>query len=293
VDNLKIAAVCMHCIPGEVSGNLDKIEAMTQEASANGADFVCFPELSVTGYIQESPRHVYGREDTEKIVDRLVCIARDRKVVLMAGLIEVLSEGNPYIAQIIAGPGGLIGVYRKTHLGPTETTVYRPGQKIDVFRSGETIFGVQLCYEGHFPEISTRMALMGADIVFIPHASPRGEPEEKFESWMRHLPARAFDNGVFVVACNQVGKTEEGLSFPGVAVIFGPDGRLLAHYAGQDETLLFGDFEAGRLQDVRRHPMKYFLPKRRPEIYVNPPRQVVKAEPRPPYKTLHDAGQSY
>jgi predicted amidohydrolase len=267
VDDLKIAAVCMHCIPGEVAANLDRIEAMAQEASVNGADLVCFPELSITGYIQASPGLIYGREEMEKIVDRLVRTAKKTKIVLMAGLIEVVDEGNPYIAQIIAGPDGLIGTYRKTHLGPTETENYRPGQKIEVFRAGETTFGVQLCYEGHFPEISTRMALLAADMVFIPHASPRGAPEEKLQSWLRHLPARAFDNGLYVIACNQVGACGESITFPGVAVVFGPDGRVSAQYVGMREHILYAELKDEILQDVRTHRMRYFLPERRPSLY--------------------------
>jgi len=267
VDDLKIAAVCMQSIPGKVARNLDRIAVIVQEASANGADFVCFPELSVTGYIQKSPGHIYRREDMEKIVDRLVRIARDRKIVLMAGFIEVVNEGKPYITQAITGPDGLIGLYRKTHLAPAETGSYSPGQKIELCKSGNTTFGVQLCYEAHFPEISTIMALMGADIIFIPHASPRGDSEGKLQSWLRHLPARAFDNGLFVVACNQVGKTGEGLSFPGVAVVLGPDGRVLAKYVGEDDYILFAELEVEMLQDVRNHRMRYFLPERRPELY--------------------------
>lgn len=267
VDDLKIAAVCMHAIPGDIGANLDRIEALAGEASAGGAQVVCFPELSVTGYILDSPGRIYGPGETEKIVDRLVRSARDMGVVLMAGLIEAVDEGNPYIAQIIAGPDGLIGAYRKTHLGPTETGSYRPGEKIDVFKIDHTTFGIQLCYEGHFPEISTRMALMGADMVFIPHASPRGSPEEKLESWMRHLPARAFDNGCFVIACNQVGVCGGGLTFPGVAVVFGPDGRLLARYVGKKEHILYADLRDEALQNVRKHRMRYFLPERRPLLY--------------------------
>jgi predicted amidohydrolase len=164
-------------------------------------------------------------------------------------------------------PGGLMGAYRKTHLGPTETTLFRPGQKIHVFKAGKTTFGVQLCYEGHFPEISTQMALMGADMVFISHASPRGAPGEKLESWMRHLPARAFDNGLFVIACNLVGACGGGLTFPGVAVVLGPDGRLLARYTGMREQILYADLRDESLQNVRTHRMRYFLPERRPSLY--------------------------
>ncbi|MFO7598934.1 MAG: nitrilase-related carbon-nitrogen hydrolase, partial [Candidatus Desulfacyla sp.] len=111
------------------------------------------------------------------------------------------------------------------------------------------------------------MALMGADIVFIPHASPRGTHGEKLESWMRHLPARAFDNGLFVVACNQVGPCGDGITFPGVAVVFGPDGRVLAQYVGMKEHILYAELKDEILQDVRTHRMRYFLPGRRPSLY--------------------------
>jgi predicted amidohydrolase len=111
------------------------------------------------------------------------------------------------------------------------------------------------------------MALMGADIIFIPHASPRGDAEGKLQGWLRHLTARAFDNGVFVVACNQVGQTDEGFSFPGAAVILGPNGQELARYAGEEEMILFATLEADMLKEVREHRMRYFIPSRRPDLY--------------------------
>ncbi len=111
------------------------------------------------------------------------------------------------------------------------------------------------------------MALMGAHLLLIPHASPRGNPEGKLQSWLRHLKARAFDNSVFVVACNQVGKSGDGLSFPGVAVVLGPDGHVMASYTGEEEHVLFVELEADRLHNIRSHRMKYFLPRRRPELY--------------------------
>ena len=267
MDDLKIAAICMRAVPGEIERNLDRMQSFVSEATQAGADIVCFPELCVTGYVLKRVLDVYGDLDSEGAIERLVHISREAEVVLIAGLIEIGGDEKPYISQVITGPEGLIGIYRKTHLSPAEKDVYGAGQEIKVFSHEKTTFGVQLCYEAHFPEISTRMAIIGADIVFIPHASPRGKPEEKYKSWLRHLPARAFDNGVFVVACNQVGESEEGLSFPGVAVVFGPDGRLLAKYVGKKEKILFAELEAGMLRNVRTHRMRYFLPERRPELY--------------------------
>lgn len=267
MDDLKIAAICMHSVTGEIEKNLDRMQSFVSEASKEGADIVCFPELCVTGYVLKRPLDVYGDQDPNKAMERLVLMAREADLILIAGLIEIGVDDKPYISQVITGPKGLIGIYRKTHLSPAEKNVYGEGQEIKVFSHGNTTFGVQLCYEAHFPEISTGMALMGTDIVFIPHASPRGEPDEKFESWLRHLPARAFDNGVFVVACNQVGENGAGLLFPGIAVVFGPDGRLLANYVGKREKILFAELGAGMLQDIRTHRMRYFLPERRPQLY--------------------------
>ena len=84
---------------------------------------------------------------------------------------------------------------------------------------------------------------------------------------MRHLTARAFDNGVFVVACNQVGENGAGLSFPGVAVAIGPDGNLIGEKLSDTDAMLVVDLEAAALSAVREHPMRYFLPNRRPDLY--------------------------
>ena len=174
---------------------------------------------------------------------------------------------KPYISQLVVGPKGLLGQYRKTHLSPPEKVAYRAGQRIDTFIYNGVTFGIQLCYESHFPEISGLMALKGAEIIFIPHASPRGDPKDKIQSWLRHLPARAFDNAIFVVACNQVGKSGEGLSFPGVAVALNPAGRVIASYKGNREKMILAEIKMDELKEIRRHKMKYFLPNRRPELY--------------------------
>ncbi|UCF84638.1 MAG: nitrilase, partial [Desulfobacteraceae bacterium] len=120
----------------------------------------------------------------------------------------------------------------------------------------------------HFPEISTVMSLKGADIIFMPHASPRGNPQEKIQSWLRHLPSRAFDNAVFVVACNQVGKTRQGFSFPGVAMALNPAGTVIAKYGGTQEEMLLVDLKRNEIEEIRKHRMKYFIPNRRPELYA-------------------------
>ncbi|VBB42389.1 Hydrolase, carbon-nitrogen family [uncultured Desulfatiglans sp.] len=267
MQDLRVAAVCMHAIPQAIERNLDRMERLAREAAAHMADVICFPELAVTGYKAKPPVPALEGEDWEKAVARLSAIARDTGAVILAGLVEGAQGRSPYITQAVIAPAGILGLYRKTHLSPPEKTTYHPGAELPVFSFKNSSFGIQICYETHFPEISTALALQGAEILFMPHASPRGTPEEKRNSWMRHLQARAFDNGVFAVACNQVGKTVGGLSFPGVALILGPDGHVVAEYAGRQEQVLVADLKASHLQAIRSHRMRYFLPNRRPDLY--------------------------
>ena len=267
MNDLKIAAVCMNSAPGEVERNLNRIQAFVSEAADNGVDLVCFPELSVTGYTLKAPADIYGKTNWNHAVDRLAYMARQTNLVIIAGLAEPSDGPPPYITQLVAGPDGLLGIHRKTHLSPHENGVYRAGQKVEVIPCGKTRMGVQLCYEAHFPEISTIMSIKGAEILIFSHASPRGNPDQKLKSWLRHLPARAFDNGVFVVACNQVGETGEGFSFPGVSLVLGPDGLILDQYTGSKEHILYSKLSTALLNEVRQNKMKYFFPLRRPELY--------------------------
>jgi len=95
---------------------------------------------------------------------------------LMAGFCESSGENGPFITRVIVGPEGLVGHHRKTHLSPNEKNLYQAGETIDTFSFCGMIGGIQLCYETHFPEISTSMALCEAEILFCPHASLRALP---------------------------------------------------------------------------------------------------------------------
>jgi N-carbamoylputrescine amidase len=111
------------------------------------------------------------------------------------------------------------------------------------------------------------MALDKADVIFMPHASPRGTPEEKLDSWMRHMTARAFDNGVYIAAVNQCGNNGGGLFFPGLSLVIGPDGLLKSKRMEGDDTIHLTDIDLEFLNAVRSHRMRYFLPNRRTDLF--------------------------
>lgn len=263
----RIALVVANCPVAAVDENLASVERLAGEAAREGAEIVCFPELNLTGYSVAPDVTKTALPVPGPVTKELVRIARSTSVTILVGLAEKDPSGRIFATHLVVTPQGVTGSYRKIHIAPPEGPFYSPGGQVSLHSLPKLTFGIQLCYDSHFPELSTCMALKGCDLIFMPHASPRGTPEDKMASWMRHLTARAFDNGVFIAACNQVGDNRHGLNFPGVAVVFGPSGKVLQHFGGEKEGLLVADLKAAQLSDVRRHRMRYFLPHRRPDIY--------------------------
>ena len=267
MDDLRIAAVVMRCVLGKTQDNLNRMKARIGEAASGGANLVCFPELNLTGYsVREVVRSV-AEPIPGPLSQAVVEMARDSGMFILAGLVERDGEERIFASHIVAGPEGLQGVYRKCHLSPFEQQLYCAGETTSVFGVKGCTFGIELCYDTHFPELSTLLALKGAEIIFCLHASPRGTPEQKHRSWLRHLTARAYDNGVFVVACNQTGANGDGLEFPGLALVLNPSGEVIAEHVSGEEGILFADLRSADLAHVRENRMRFFLPNRRPELY--------------------------
>ena len=266
-----IAAVVCRCPVGQVARNLDRTRHWAFRAKQSGAELVCFPEMNLTGYsnheqIADHAISVGGPE-----LEGLRRFAAKEQICLLVGFAEKARDKRVYASHMVIAPGGRSGIYRKLHLAPPEMEHFTPGESLPVFNWSGLRFGIQLCYDAHFPEIATRTAEAQADVIFIPHASPRGAAQDKHQSWMRHLPARAFDNGIFVVACNQTGGNGNGLTFPGNAVVFSPSGEILATRLSGTSGLLLADLKADQLHHVRSHRMRYFFPNRRPWLYRQEP----------------------
>lgn len=265
--DIRIAAAIFQSRLLETDRNLDRMEGLIRAAKAEGAAVVCFPEMNITGY-SSGPDIQAAAEPIPGPISRRLCdMAAGEGMVVLAGMAERDGEGRIYVSHLAVEPSGKVSVYRKLHIAPPEKAVYSPGETIPLFDIEGIVFGIQLCYDTHFPELSTLMTQRGADVVFMPHASPRGTPEDKYRSWSRHLPARAFDNSLYIVACNQSGKNANGLRFPGIAMVIDPSGNVVGKDLSDREGLIVADLSAAAVERVRNHPMRFFFPNRRPGLY--------------------------
>jgi len=266
--DLTVAAVAMRSGFGRIESNLDKMENFVRMAARQGAEVVCFPEMNISGYALREDIRKFAEPVPGPAASRVQRMADEHDIIIVAGLAERTEDERIAITQIVASPGGGLGAYRKLHLSEGEQNLFRAGSEIPVFNAGETAFGVQLCYDAHFPELSAMLALEGAEVLFVPHASPARESAgEKRDRWLRYLAARAYDNSVFLVACNQVGDGDAGIRFPGVILIFDPRGQVIAETSGPEENMLVAELKADLLEKTRDTRMGFFLAYRRPELY--------------------------
>ena len=296
--NLRVASVQFQHRPGDKNYNLERVKDFVAEASAAKADLVVFPEMCLTGYW-----HVrnLSREQIDALAEsvpdgpmtrELLQLSRDSGMTIGAGLIERDEEGNLFNSYVVAMPDGATECHRKLHTFISEHM--ESGSDFTVFDipQGARV-GVLTCYDNNIGENVRITALKGAEILLAPHQtggcdSPSPgcmgvvdmklweEREEnpwaieaelkgpKGREWLRRwLPARAHDNGIFLVFSNGVGP-DDGEVRTGNAMILDPYGETLA------ETWKAGDDMVVADLDPKRREMSTgdrWIRTRRPELY--------------------------
>lgn len=267
MQNIRVALVIQNCPVNRFADNLAETVKNVCAAARQDCDFVVFPEMNLTGYAPADVSNAVALDS--QWMDELTQLAAKHNIAILTGLVEKAGSGKIYATHLVFRPDQPVARYRKIHLSPFEAPYFNCGHDVALFEFKGVNFGIQLCYDAHFPELSTAMALKKADIIFIPHASPRGTSGEKSASWKRHLTARAFDNSVFVAAVNQVGENDAGLTFPGISMMVGPDGFLAGENSAGENKIHIHVLDMSLLEHIRSHKMRYFLPNRRANLIGN------------------------
>ncbi|MGF7184573.1 putative amidohydrolase [Desulfitispora alkaliphila] len=265
----RIAMVQMTARVGAAEENLAKVKKYVEEAKRKNVDIICFPELAVNGYNREraaeTAEHIPGKSSQYAIE-----LARQSNIVILLGLAEKSANEKPYITHLAAFPDGTIQKHKKTHLGLSEQKYFSPGDEINVFYNEKVNFGIQICWETHFPEVSTILSLNDCEVIFSPFASPVSGAERR-EIWMKFLAARAYDNSVYVAACNLVGYDGEQ-EFGGGSLIIDPKGNVINENFNKKEQMIIADLEPDIINKIRTQRKKsmrnsFYLACRRPELY--------------------------
>ena len=276
--------------------NLTRIEELAREAAAEGAELVCFHECSIPGYsflenlsrgeIEELAEAVPGGRS----IQRLIALADSLGVALSAGLLEQ-DGGHLYNTSVVVDRNGLVAKHRKIHaFVSAELTC---GDSYTVFDFLGARFGMLICYDANLPENVRLTAMRGAEIILVPHVtgclpSPmpgRGvvapevwenrerDPERcrqefdgpKGRGWlMRWLPARAYENGVYLVYSNPIGADGETIK-PGGSLVLDPFGEILTECRLLGDQVVVATLDPAKLDLA---PGRSYIRARRPELYA-------------------------
>ncbi|PTL80744.1 nitrilase family protein [Vitiosangium sp. GDMCC 1.1324] len=296
--SIRVASVQFQHLPGDKAYNLEHIRYFAGLASSNGVKLIAFPEMCVTGYWHV--RHL-DRAGISALaepvpsgpsVDSLRALAREQDLVLGAGLIEEGSDGRFYNAYAVCLPDGTVHTHRKLHAFESEHMA--SGDRYTVFDTPLGIrVGVLICWDNNLVENARATALLGADVLMAPHqtggtnsrsphAMGRIDPElwrrraedpraieaefrgPKGREWlMRWLPARAHDNGMFLLFSNGVGLDDDEVR-TGNAMILDPYGRILAETWRAGDDMVVADLDLGLLPLCTG---RRWIRGRRPELY--------------------------
>ncbi|SDH16745.1 nitrilase-related carbon-nitrogen hydrolase [Desulfosporosinus hippei] len=270
-DDCRIGLVQMESIVGETERNFNNIIHLAENAQKQEVSLLCFPECALNGYSPNHASEIANSLESTWIKHLKEC-SIDLGLTLLVGMVEQnAKEHKPYISHVILTPDEEPKVYRKVHLGRSELEFFSPGDNFPIFTAHGTSFAVGICWDWHFPETAAIYSLKGAEVLFAPHASPLVAGDRK-EIWMRYLGARAYDNSVYIGACNLVGNNGKSKKFSGGAIIVGPKGDLFEQAKIGEDGILAATLSAERINHIRRPERtsmrdSFFLADRRKELY--------------------------
>ncbi len=261
---IRLIGVQMECQIGNTKKNLKKIITWIDKVSTFEPDFICFPELSTSGYNPDLIGKRYYKLSDQipgDFTDQIGKRSEEYGVHIIFGMIEKSCKGDIYNSAVITTPKGVIsGVYRKNHLLGSEKDFFKEGNEYPVFNTSYGKIGVMICYDAGFPEVARILALKGAEIIFQPSA---WRLEDK-NTWEINTKSRALENALFLLAVNRVG-IEGHLHLFGNSRLLNPRGDVIASLNDDIESSISASIDLDEIRAFRDYYR--YLYDRRPGTY--------------------------
>jgi len=248
--------------------NLAQSRDYIKEAHYKKAQLVCFPEFQM-GFSpsDQKPIELSGISETVvtgNFVRSLGQCAKENGIEIISTIYEKARTKNKVFDSAVAirRDGVVMARYRKIHLydalGFRESDKFLAGNNIGKpFQFAAAKIGLMICYDIRFPEMSRILSVQGAEFLVIPSAWVHGIMKE--EHWQTFLKARAIENGVYVIAPDQIGNIYTGRS-----MIVDPFGTVLLDM-GNKEGMEVVELDKSDIMKVRgKLPL---LKNRRTDVY--------------------------
>ena len=224
-----------------------RIGSLRNALRGQSIDLVICPELFATGYHIEERFESQAQPVNGTFFDAFAELAQAHGCAIAYGYPEA-RDGLPFNSVCVVGPdGSLLANHRKMAQSPHsfEETSFKNGTERTLFEYAGLSLAIAICYEIEFPETARAAAMDGADLLIVPTAL--------VDSWPivaeKVVPARAFENGIWVAYANH-GGSELTHTYLGGSRIVSPAGSEVA-VAGQGEELITAEILRTQVQSAQ------------------------------------------
>lgn len=265
---------------GHWTGDQESTKALYRglvaEAAATGASLICLPEFSILPYfpgLRDPAGFRWAEPLRGGVSDQFFGeLARAYQVNIIGSLFERDADGNYWDTATIHDPSGQLRHFtRKMHIpsgeGYHETDYFAGSGQYPVHDIGAIKLAAPTCYDQWFPELARIYALEGTEFIYYPTAigsEPTAPDFDSADAWRTVMRGHAVANGVFIAACNRIGR-ENAVTFYGSSFICDPLGNILAQASRDRDEVIHAVLRAS----VREQYLELFplLHQRRPQHY--------------------------
>jgi len=285
-EEVKVSVVQMTSEWLQPERNIRRMNEFIDSEARAGQELIVFPELATVGCITPSmpgdPVGLKGMTYAEfaasyvraaetipgPATEAISELTRRYGIYVVIGMAErhPVIPTTLYNSGVLIGPRGIIGVHHKMHLPLNEKLLFCAGNESEVFKTELGNIGVEVCYDGRFPELSRILALKGAEIICCIWniTASLGAVTPAQDSLYHRAYVRAQENGVFFVNANGSGYQGD-MRLTGHSAIAAPNGTLLAVSESDQEEVIRTVLKEEMLITYRS--VLNIFRDRRPELY--------------------------
>ena len=263
-----VALAQMSPLLNQVEQNLATMSRIVEEVCLREkVDIMVFPELCTTGY----ECGVHFSDLAERTEDLAVSTLSKRAIEYGTHIVfgfaqKQKMESVVYNAAVLIDPEGeVLCDYQKVHLRGEQRLTFRPGYKFMVEETSLGRVGLLVGWDLAFPEAARSLALAGAELICVCGSWEKPQAHE----WRSYCFGRAFENAVYLAACNRVGE-EPTYAFFGESMVIGPRGSVHARLEDEEPGVALAQIDLDKV--ARYQEETQLLQARQPRSY----RQVVK-----------------
>ncbi len=259
-DTIRVALAQTNTIVGDFDSNRDKTLQAMKKAEAAAADFVLFPELTVTSYFPEDLllKKTFI-EDNQRYLREIA--GQSGETIAVVGFVDPGPAGDKiYSAAALLQRGKVVAKYHKICLPNysvfDEKRYFAAGNRPLVFEYKDVKFGLNICEDIWVPDgVAESQGLgAGAEIIFCISASPYHMEKRRVRLDVGINCAKRTRSAV--VYLNLVGGQDE-LVFDGTSYVVNEQGEVTAQCSAFEEDFLVTDISVAALRAFRAQDPGY------------------------------------